>query len=100
MPPIAATPPPRATARPWTRIRAFRAEEPEAQVRRRMETVRQTMPAAPEIARALRLARKAALSRRLGESGYDPVRHAALLRLARGAPAHAVSRPQDMAARP
>lgn len=65
------------------RLRAFRAEDLEAQVERRMEALRLAAPGAADITRSLRLARKAARSRQPGREAYDPARHAALLRLAR-----------------
>ncbi|MEP9351619.1 hypothetical protein [Xanthobacter sp. KR7-225] len=84
MPPTAnIRPSPRSAHRPEARIRAFRAEESETLVRRKMEAMRRAAPGAAEIARALRGARKAASSLRSGAGGYDPVRHAALLRLAK-----------------
>ena len=84
MPPTAAVrPSPRTASRLTARIRAFRAEEPDALVRRKMEAMRRAAPGAAEIARALRRARKAASSLRSGAGGYDPTWHAALLRLAK-----------------
>ncbi|MBB6308315.1 hypothetical protein [Xanthobacter tagetidis] len=98
-----------AVTRGW-RVRAFRAEESDDMVKRRMEALRlgsphaaeigrgeiarggivradvaRTETARAEIARALRLARKAVRSRHGAPGDYDPARHAALLRLARGA---------------
>ena len=63
-------------------IRGFGTDEAETQVRRRMEAVH-LMGASPrDIARALRQARKSAF----GPVGsYDPVAHAALIRLSKAA---------------
>lgn len=73
-----------------SRIRAFGAEAAESQVRRRMEAVHRFGADARALARALRLARKAAH----GPMGtYDPVGHAALYRLSKAASAVAAARP-------
>lgn len=85
MPPDATRPPHVLPAgRGKHRIRAFRAEEPAAAVARRMTALRLGSCGPGDIARALRLARKAALSCPPGRGGYDPARHAAALRLVRG----------------
>ncbi|MCG5235160.1 hypothetical protein [Xanthobacter oligotrophicus] len=62
------------------RVYAFTCEDPEAQVRRHMVGLAVAYGAPAALARALRLARKAAFR---GGIGYDPARHAALVRLAR-----------------
>lgn len=62
------------------RIRAFRTFDRESEVVRRMANLSVLLSGA-EIRRALRQTRRAA---RAGERGYDPARHAALLRLAAG----------------
>lgn len=72
--------PARETRRPAKPIRAFGAEAAEAQVLRRMDAVHRLGADAGEIARALRQARKAAFAP-LG--AYDPVGHAALIRLSK-----------------
>lgn len=59
---------------------AFAAEDSEAQVARLMPGLAMFCEGPEGLARALRQARKAA---RAGGRGYDPARHAALLRLAR-----------------
>lgn len=64
------------------RAHAFAAEEAEAQVGRLMRGLEVFCEGPGGIARALRQARKAA---RAGSAGYDPARHAALLRLQRQA---------------
>ncbi|MFS8035784.1 hypothetical protein ACI7BZ_02275 [Xanthobacter sp. AM11] len=61
-------------------MRAFRCEEGEAQVQRQMQRLAVFCNGPAGLARALRDVRKAARS---GGAGYDPVRHAALLRLMR-----------------
>lgn len=63
-------------------IRGFGADEAETQVRRRMEAVHHLGASPRDIARALRQARKSAFGP-LGS--YDPVAHAALVRLAKAA---------------
>ena len=67
------------------RVYAFTCEDPEAQVRRHMAGLAVVHAAPAALARALRLARKAAFR---GGAGYDPARHAALIRLARSRPNH------------
>ncbi|MFG1249291.1 hypothetical protein [Xanthobacter flavus] len=62
------------------RAHAFAAEAAEMQVGRQMRGLEVFCEGPAGIARALRAARKAA---RAGGAGYDPVRHAALLRLQR-----------------
>lgn len=62
-------------------IRAFGAEDAQTQVHRRMVAMGRLGISAPQIARALRQARKASLAR---SRSYDPVAHAALCRLFRG----------------
>lgn len=82
-------------------IRAFGAEDSQTQVHRRMAVMDRLGISAPQIARALRQARKAGLAR---SRSYDPVAHAALCRLFRGAkgkaqcPAGARHFPQRQAA--
>ncbi|MFG1244703.1 hypothetical protein [Xanthobacter versatilis] len=65
------------------RVYAFTCEDPEARVRRHMAGLAIAYGAPAALARALRLARKAAFR---GGIGYDPARHAALVRLARSRP--------------
>ncbi len=65
-----------------TRIRAFRAEDGKAQVERGTAALRVLYPAPLDLLRALRQARRARLQ---GCIHYDVARHAALMRLARGA---------------
>lgn len=65
------------------RVYAFTCEDPEAQVARHMAGLGILCARPDMLARALRAVRKAALR---GGRGYDPARHAALLRLARGRP--------------
>ncbi|MDI4657591.1 hypothetical protein [Xanthobacter autotrophicus] len=65
------------------RVYAFTCEDPEAQVRRHMAGLAVAYGAPSALARALRLARKAAFR---GGIGYDPARHAALVRLMRSRP--------------
>lgn len=60
------------------RLRAFRPSDPERDVRGRMAALAVLMSGPQELRRALRDSRKAARS---GAAGYDPARHAALLRL-------------------
>jgi len=60
------------------RCRAFRASEPEQDIARRMAGLSLGGYSGPALQRALRAARRAA---RAGALGYDPARHAALLRL-------------------
>lgn len=62
------------------RLLAFRCEEAKEQVLRQLPGLVLFCGCPAGIARALRQARKAA---RAGDAAYDPVRHAALLRLAR-----------------
>lgn len=62
------------------RAHAFAAEAAETQVGRQMRGLEVFCEGPAGIARALRAARKAA---RAGGVGYDPARHAALLRLQR-----------------
>ncbi len=62
------------------RAHAFAAEAADAQVGRLMRGLEVFCEGPAGIARALRHARKAA---RAGGAGYDPARHAALLRLQR-----------------
>ncbi len=59
-------------------VRAFRCEEAEAQVERRRVALAVLLSTPQDIARALRAARREA---RMGARGYDPARHAALIRL-------------------
>lgn len=59
------------------RVRAFRASDPEREVCRRMAALALFMRG-DDLRRALRDSRKSA---RAGAAGYDPARHAALLRL-------------------
>ncbi len=63
-------------------IRGFAADEAEAQVQRRMKAVHHLGTSPRDIARALRQARKSAFGP-LGS--YDPVAHAALIRLSKAA---------------
>lgn len=72
-----------AETRPPPRVWAFGAEAAEAQVCRRMEAVHRLGADTREIARALRQARKAALA---SWGAYDPVGHAALVRLSKAGP--------------
>jgi len=72
------------------RVYAFTCEDPEARVRRHMAGLAIAYGGPAALAQALRLARKAAFR---GGIGYDPARHAALVRLARSRPA----RPRDSA---
>lgn len=60
------------------RIRAFRCEDPEAQVERRRLALAVLFPTPDDVERALREARRAG---RDGARHYDPARHAALIRL-------------------
>lgn len=62
------------------KLRAFRPADAEDQVRQRMAALAVLLSRPAEISRALRDARKAAWGR---GAGYDPARHAALLRLQR-----------------
>lgn len=64
----------------FPRVRAFRTEDGEAQVQRHMSRLSLFCRGPASLARALREVRKAALA---GGAGYDPARHAALLRLSR-----------------
>lgn len=64
----------------FPRLRAFRCEDGEAQVRRHMSGLSLFCQGPASLARALREVRKAAHA---GRAGYDPARHAALLRLSR-----------------
>ncbi len=77
------------------RLRAFRPGDPETDVRRRMAALAVLLSRPEDLRRALRDSRKAARS---GAAGYDPARHAALLRLlaAPGGnrPGHATAREQ------
>lgn len=73
-------------------VRAFRCEEAEAQVERRRVALAVLLSTPQDIARALRAARREA---RMGARGYDPARHAALVRLwkAKGEEAGRAGRP-------
>lgn len=64
----------------FSRLRAFRSEDGEVQVLRQMFRLSLCCREPAGLARALREVRKAALA---GGGGYDPVRHAALLRMSR-----------------
>ncbi|MFG1346268.1 hypothetical protein V5F59_15345 [Xanthobacter autotrophicus DSM 431] len=68
------------SGRGFSRVRGFACEDGEAQVLRLMSGLAPFLGAPAGLARALREARKAARS---GAAGYDPARHAALVRLAR-----------------
>lgn len=65
-------------------IRAFRSFDRESDLLRKMANLSIIFAGTAELHRALRQARRAA---RAGERGYDPARHAALLRLASGSTA-------------
>lgn len=62
------------------KLRAFRCADAEDEVRQRMAALAVLLSRPAEICRALRDARKAAWG---CGTGYDPARHAALLRLQR-----------------
>ncbi len=66
---------------PRRRMRVFRKMDQEQMVQERTALLGCFLGSPQDIARALRDARKAAMSQHLH---YDPARHAALVRLARG----------------
>lgn len=75
------------------RVHAFRCADADAQVKLQMRWMAVRCPEAHLLARALREARKSAWR---GGAGYDPARHAALLRLVRAISPAATNTPEPV----